>query len=332
MINEMTRSQKVAALLILLGADTSAQILKNIEDEELLEQITIDIASLNKVDYSLLEPLLDEFYSLFQAKDMVSTGGVDYAKTILESAYGEKQAGQILNKLTDDIHSNPFQFFEDVEPAELAQVIKDENPQLIALVLAHLKPENSATVLNYLDTSLQSKVALKIAQTDCVNPEITREIEKIIENRFICSKSIADKPAGGAETLANILNRTNRNTERNIIEILEAQNPDLAENVREKMFMFEDIAILDDIDVRRILKEVDLKDLALALKYTKESVREKIFENMTRRAQAILEEDIELLNNVSHREISNTQAKIVTIIKNLEAAGEIAFWREGSEE
>lgn len=332
LLDEMTRSQKVAALMVLLGPDVSAEIMKNIEDEELLEQITIDIASLNRVERALLEPILDEFHTLFQAKDMVSTGGMDYAKTILENAYGKNHARRLLDRLTDIMDSNPFQFFEDVEPDRLADILKNENPQLIALILAHLKPDNAAVVLNYLEPSLQSKVALKIARTDSINPEIAFEIEKIIEKRFSVTKSKAAKPANGTETLANILNRTDRDTEKNIIELLEIQNPDLAENVRERMFMFEDIAILEDVDIRRILKEIDLKDLALALKGAKQNVKDKVLSNMSQRAQVILNEDIELLGSVRTKDALEIQTKIVSVIKELEEKGEIAFYRDDTGE
>lgn len=331
-LDEMTRTQKVAALMILLGPDVSAEILKNIDDEELLEQITIDIAGLNRVERILLEPILDEFYGLFQAKDMISTGGMDYAKTILENAYGKNHARRLLDRLTNVMNSNPFQFFEDVEPDRLADILKNENPQLIALILAHLKPDNAAIVLNYLEPTLQSQVALKIAQTDSVNPEIAYEIEKIIEKRFSNVKSKAPKIKNGSETLANILNRTDRDTERNIIELLEIQNPDLAENVRERMFMFEDLAILEDIDIRRILKEIDLKDLALSLKGAKQNIKDKIFSNMSQRAQSILQEDMELLGSVRTKDVLDVQVKIISIVKELEAKGEISFYRDNSDE
>lgn len=331
-VQSMTATQKVAALLIVLGPATASEVLKNITDDDLLEQVTLDIASLNKVPVSILNVILDEFKAIFEASNYISSGGMDYAKQLLEQAYGTDQAKKIMDRLVVLMNSNPFQFFNDADPGQLATSFQNENPQLIALIMAYLKPEHSAKVLNYLPPEVQAQVALKIADMDTTNPEILSEIEKIVESKF-SSVVVQDfSQAGGVESLANILNRADRTTEKNVIDLLEVQNPDLAEEVRELMFVFEDIVTLDDRAIQRVLREVDTKDLAMSLKGTKEDVREKIYKNMSERAQGMLKEEMEYMGPVRAREVQEVQTKIVNIIRTLELAGEIVIAREETAE
>ena len=331
-LETMTSTQKVAALLILLGPTTASEVLKNISDEDLLEQITLEIASLNKVPSDILTDILEEFKALFQASTYISSGGINYAKQLLELTYGESQAEKMLNKLMTLMNSNPFQFFNEADPGQLATSFQNENPQLIALIMAYLKPEHSAKVLNYLPPETQAQVAMKIADMETTNPEILGEIEKIVENKF-SSVMVQDfSKAGGIDTLANILNRADRNTEKNVIELLEVENPTLAEEVRELMFVFEDIINLDDRAIQRILREVDTKDLALSLKGTKADLKEKIFRNMSDRAQEMLKDEIEYLGPVRAKEVQEVQTKIIGIIRNLEVFGEIVISRENNED
>lgn len=331
-LQTMTATQKVAALLIVLGPATASEVLKNITDDDLLEQITLDIASLNKVPTELLNSILEEFKAIFQASNYLSAGGMDYAKELLEKAYGGDQAKKILDRLVVLMNSNPFQFFNEADPGQLATSFQNENPQLIALIMAYLKPEHSAQVLNYLPPEVQADVAVKIADMDTTNPEILSEIEKIVESKF-SSVVVQDfSKAGGVEALANILNRADRATERNVIELLEIQSPQLAEEVRELMFVFEDIITLDDRAIQRVLREVDTKDLAMSLKGTKEDVKEKIFKNMSERAQEMLRDEMEYMGPVRAREVQEIQTKIVGIIRTLEVAGEIIIARENNED
>lgn len=331
-IQTMTTTQKVAALLIVLGPATASEVLKNITDDDLLEQVTMDIASLNRVPNAILDGILEEFQAIFQASNYLSSGGMDYAKQLLEKAYGSDQAKKILDRLVVLMNSNPFQFFNEADPGQLATSFQNENPQLIALIMAYLKPEHSAQVLNYLPPEVQAQVAMKIADMDTTNPEILSEIEKIVESKF-SSVVVQDfSKAGGVEALANILNRADRSTERNVIELLEVQSPQLAEEVRELMFVFEDIITLDDRAIQRILREVDTKDLAMSLKGTKEDVKEKVYKNMSERAQAMLRDEMEYMGPVRAREVQEIQTKIVGIIRTLEVAGEIIIARENVED
>lgn len=328
----MTPTQKVAALMIALGPATASEIMKNITDEELLEQITFDIASLNKIPTDILNGILEEFHTIFLASDYLQSGGMNYAQTLLEKAYGPDKANNILDRLVTLMNTNPFQFFNDADPSQLATSFQNENPQLIALILAYLKPEHSAKVLNYLPPNVQSAVAIKIADMNTTNPEILAEVEKIVESKF-SSLVVQDfSKTGGVSSLASILNRADRATERNVIELLEVENPELAEEVRELMFVFEDIIKIEDRDIQRVLREVDTKDLAMSLKGAKDDIKDKIMRNMSERAQAMLQEDMEYMGPVRAKSVQEVQSKIVGIIRSLEAAGEIFIVRESQED
>lgn len=331
-VSSMTNSQKVAALLIILGPATATEVLKNIPDEDLIEQVTLDIASLNKVPKDLLDDILDEFHALFQASNYLSTGGMDYAKKLLEQAYGSERSNQIFDKLMASLHTNPFQFFNDADAGQLATSFQNENPQLVALVLAYLKPEKAAAVLNNLTPQLQSLVAMKIAEMDRTNPEILSEIEKIIESKFSSVVTQDFSKAGGVDSLASILNRSDRTTERKIMETLESYDRELAEKVRELMFVFEDIIKLDDRSIQRILREVETKDLAMSLKGSNEDIKDIIYKNMSERASTMLKDDMEYMGPVRAREVQECQSKIVAIIRALEATGEIVLMRDGVED
>ena len=328
----MTNTQKVAALLIVLGPNTASEILKNLSDDNIIEQITLDIAALNKVPPEALDDVLEEFYSLFQASSYLSLGGMNYAQTLLEKVYGADKSQNVLNKLLSSMHTDPFEFFSDADPAQLATSFQNENPQLIALILAYLKPEKAAQVMNNLPPKIQSAVSLKIAEMDRTNPEILSEVEKIVEQKFSSVVTQDFSKAGGVESLASILNRAERSTEKSIIETLEMQNPDLAEEIRSLMFVFEDIVLLDDRSIQRVLREIDSRELALALKGANDDVKEKIFRNMSERAGDMLKDDMEYMGPVRSKEVQEAQSKIVAVLRALEASGEIVIMRAGGDD
>lgn len=331
-IENMTSTQKVAALMIALGPTTSSEIFKNIHDEELLSRITLDIAGLNKISVDMLNEVLKEFYSLFLASDYLLSGGMSYAKKVLEKAYGSDHADKVLDKLVTLLSANPFQFFNDADPSQLATSFQNENPQLIALILAYLKPENSAQVMNFLPPEIQAQVAIKIAEMNSTNPEVLADIEKIVESKFSSIVVQDFSKAGGVQTLANILNRADRATEKNVIELLKVKNPILVEGIKELMFVFEDIVNLEDKAIQRVLREIDTKDLAMSLKGMKDDVKEKILKNMSERAQAMLIDDMEYMGPVRAKDVQLAQSKIVGVIRTLETAGEIVIFRGGDED
>jgi len=330
-VGTMTNAQKVAALLILLGPEAASEILKNISDEDEIEHITLEIAALHKVPQAHLEVILEEFHSLFQASGLMAQGGVNYARQLLESTYGDKKASAILDKMMASLQSTPFQFFNEADPSQLATSFQSENPQLVSLVLAYLRPEKAAAVLNNLPSKMQAAIASRISNMDRTNPEVLAEVERILENKFSSIVSQDFSKAGGIESLADILNRADRTTEKAIMESLEETDPELAENVRELMFVFEDLVQLDDRAIQRMLREVETKDLALALKGANEEVKEKIFKNMSERAGNMLKDDMEYMGPVRAKDVQEMQTKIVGIIRALESTGEIIISR-GDEE
>ncbi|MEW5820692.1 MAG: flagellar motor switch protein FliG [Cyanobacteriota bacterium] len=331
-ISSLSNAQKVAALLILLGPQPATEILKNIKDDDEIERITLEIAALTRVPQEHLEVILEEFHHMFQASGLIAQGGVNYAKQLLESTYGEKKADLILDRMMASLQSTPFQFFNEADPIQLATSFQNENPQLVALVLAYLRPEKSAVVLNNLPHRLQAAVASRIAAMDRTNPEILAEVERIMENKFSSVVSQDFSKAGGVEALADILNRSDRMTEKSIMESLEERDPELAETVRELMFVFEDLIQLDDRAIQRMLREVETKDLSLALKGSNDDVKEKIFKNMSERAGNMLKDDMEYMGPVRAKDVQEMQTKIVGIIRALEATGEIIISRGGEDD
>lgn len=331
-IGRMTNTQKVAALLITLGPKAASDVMKNIEEETEIERIALEIASMRKLDEDMVKELLDEFFLIFQASGYLSSGGVGYARKLLEETYGTGHAEKILERLVATLQTNPFDFFNKADPVQLASSFQNENPQLVALVLAYLKSEQSAAVLGMLPSEMQAEVATRIAAMDRTNPEVLREVERILENKF-SSVVMADfSAAGGIESLAEILNHSDRTTEKAILDGLEMKDPELAEQVRELMFVFEDIIHLDDRSIQRVLREVDTKDLALSLKGSNNEVKEKILKNMSERAAALLVDDMEYMGPVRAKDVQEKQTYIVGIIRALEAAGEIQISRGQAED
>ena len=326
-IKTMTPTQKVAGLLIAMGAQTASLVLKNIDDESKVEQLAMEIASLRNVDQELLSAILEEFYMLFQASGYIASGGVAYARTVLESAYGQGRADNILDRLVSSLQANPFDFFNKADPAQLAASFQNENPQMVALVLAYLRPEHSAQILSSLSAEMQVEVASRIANMDRTNPDILREVERILENKFSSVVTTDFTKAGGVEALAEILNRSDRSTERTILDEMEMRDPDTSIRVRELMFVFEDISTLEDRAIQRILREVETKDLALALKGGNNDLKEKIFRNMSERAAGMLKEDMEYMGPARSKDVQEKQTYIVSVVRALEAAGEIMISR-----
>lgn len=331
-IRTMSNSQKVAALLIALGPKTASEIMKNISDENEVEHIALEIASVQKLNPDVLNEVLAEFYTLFQASGYLATGGVGYARQLLEEAYGGSHADKILERLVATLQTNPFDFFNNADPAQLATSFQNENPQLVALVLAYLKPDRSAAVISSLSPEMQGEVATRIAEMDRTNPEVLREVERIMENKFSSVVTADFSMAGGVEALAEILNRSDRSTEKAILDVLEMSDPEIAEQVRELMFVFEDIIHLDDRAIQRVLREVDTKDLALSLKGANDDVKDKIYKNMSERASAMLKDDMEFMGAVRAKDVAEKQTYIVGIIRALEGTGEIVVSRGGTED
>ncbi|WP_369018095.1 flagellar motor switch protein FliG [Thermatribacter velox] len=327
----LTGRQKAAILLVSLGPELSAPILKKLSENE-IEDITLEIAALEKVPPEIREEVINEFYHMAVAQLYIAQGGVEYAKQLLEKALGPHKAQEIINKLSASLEVTPFESLRRADPLQILNFIQNEHPQTIALVLSYLKPEQSAAILGNLPEGVRGEVAMRLALMDRASPEVVREIESILERKISTFLGQDLTRVAGKQKLIEILNKSDRGTEKSILEAIEEKDPDLAEQIRSEMFVFEDIALLDDRAIQLVLRQVDNKDLALALKGASEEVREKIFKNMSQRAAQMLKEDMEYMGPVRARLVNEAQQKIVNIVRRLEEAGEIVIARGGEEE
>ena len=329
--NKLSGKQKAAILLVALGPDVSATVFKHLNDEE-IEELTLEIANMRAVEKEVKDMVLEEFYELCQAHDYINQGGIEYAREVLEKAVGKERANSILERLTATLQVRPFDAIRRTNPAQLMNFIQGEHPQTIAMIMAYLQPEQAAKVLSYLSPDVQADVSNRIALMDRTSPDIVKEVETVLERKMSAIVSNEYATAGGIQSIVNILNFADRGTEKNILDRLEEKDPELAEEIRKRMFVFEDIILLSDRAVQVVLRQVDTHDVALALKTASEDVTEKIFRNMSKRAAQMLKEDMEYMGPVRLREVEDAQQRIVNVIRQLEDSGEIIIARGGEGE
>lgn len=322
--------QKAAIFLISMGQDVASEVFKHLKDDE-IEQLTLEIARLHKVDAETKEMVYNEFNQLIVAQSYISQGGISYAKEILEKALGESKALEIISKLTSSLQVKPFDFIQRTEPSQILNFISSEHPQTIALIISYLPPIKSAQIISELPPEKQAEIAKRIAMMDRTSPEMIREVERVLERKLSSIVGQDYTSAGGVDALVEILNNVDRGTEKTIIEALESQEPELAEEVKKRMFVFEDIILLDDKGIQMVLREVDMKELGLALKGASEEVKEKLLRNLSKRAAEMLKEDMEYMGPVRIKDVQEAQQKVVNIIRKLEESGEIVIAR-GSED
>ena len=328
---DLTGRQKAAIFLVSLGSEVSSNIFKNMREDE-IEQLTFEIARLDKIEPEDRDAVLQEFQEMMMAQDFITNGGIDYARDILERAIGTQKAIDIINRLTSSLQVRPFDFIRRTDPSHLLNFIQGEHPQTIALILAYLEPQKAALILAGLGHGIQADVARRIAVMDRTSPDVLREVERVLERKLSTLASEDFTSAGGIDSIVEVLNNVDRSTEKIIIEALEEEDPELAEEIKKRMFIFEDIVLLDDRSIQKVMREVDPQDLAKALKGVDAEVQEKIFRNMSKRASALLREDMDFMGPVRLRDVEESQQKIVNIIRKLEDAGDIIVARAGEEE
>ncbi|MBX6377979.1 MAG: flagellar motor switch protein FliG, partial [Clostridia bacterium] len=329
MLKELRPKQKAAVLLVAMGPELSAQVFRHLRDDE-IEQLTLELANLRQVDPEERRQVLEECRLIVEADRFVQQGGIQYARDVLERALGPQKAAEILSRLTATLQVRPFDFLRQADPAQVLSFVQSEHPQIVALVLAYLDPEQAALVLSALPPERQADVARRIAVMDTTSPDVVRDVERVFERRFALLGAGGLASAGGIGAIVEILNRVDRQTERFILENLGNEDPDLAEEIKRRMFVFEDIVLLDDRAVQRLLREVDLNnDLPLALKAASEDVREKVFRNLSQRAAENLRESMEYLGAVRLRDAEEAQQRIVAVVRRLEEQGEITVVRGG---
>lgn len=328
---ELTGKQKAAILLIALGPDVSAEVYKHLTDEE-IEQLSLEISSVKKVEPNLKDEIIEQFHQIVLAQDYITQGGVGYAKSVLEKAFGKQEAANIINRLTSSLQVRPFDFARKADPNQLLNFIQNEHPQTIALILSYLDPEQAGQILSELPQDTQAEIAKRIAEMDSTSPEIISQVEQVLERNIASSLTEDYTQTGGIESVVEVLNSVDRSTERTILDTLEVQDPELADEIKKRMFVFEDIVILDNRAIQRVIREVDNEDLLLSLKVASDEVKEVIFQNMSQRMAETFKEEMEYLGPVRLRDVEEAQTRIVGTIRRLEEIGEIIIARGGGDD
>ena len=328
---EITGVQKAAILLITLGPDKSANVFKYLKEDE-IEQLTLEIANTRSVSPATKDAVLDEFYEVCLAQQYIAEGGITYAKDLLEKALGEERARDVIGKLTASLQVRPFEFVRKTDASQLLNFIQDEHPQTIALILSYLSSNQASAIISALSPDKQTDVAKRIAQMDRTSPDVIKEVEKVLEQKLSSLVNQDYTIVGGVDSIVEILNTVDRGTEKHIMESLEIEDPELADEIRKKMFVFEDILSLDDRSVQRVLREVDNNELAVALKGSNEEVQNLIFNNLSKRLATMIKEDMDFMGPVRMKDVEEAQQKIVNIIRKLEDSAEIIISRGGGDE
>ena len=328
---KLTPLQRAATVIIALGAERASEVYKYLKDEE-VEQLSLEIAKLERLTPEEMQATIEDFYGLCVTQKVINEGGVLYAKDVLEKAFGAQQASSFMERLAKSLHTKSFEFVRKADYKNLQMMLQYEHPQTIALVLSYARSEQAAQIIAELPRSIQLDVIERIAGLDRVSPEMISIVEKTLEKRFSTIISSDQVEVGGVPYIAEIMNRVDRSTEKYIFDALGEKDAALADEIHKLMFVFEDIVNLDSMAIQRFIREVDTKDLAVALKGANEDVKQIIFQNMSSRMRESIEQDIQFLHNVRMRDVEETQQKIVSIIRQLEEAGEIVVARgEGDE-
>ena len=323
--------QKAAVLLIALGPEKSASICKHLKEED-VEELTLEIANTRNITPQMKDDVISEFYQICLAQQYIAEGGINYAKEVLEKSFGSERAMDVIGKLTASLQVKPFEFVRKTDATQLLNFIQDEHPQTIALILSYLSAAQSALILSALPPDRQADVARRIAVMDRTSPDVIKEVEKVLESKVASLVNQDYTVIGGVDAVVEILNTVDRGTEKHIMETLEIEEPELADEIRKKMFVFEDILLLDDRAIQRVLRDVDNGDLAIALKGSNEEVQTAIFNNMSKRLSAMIKEDMEFMGPVRMKDVEEAQQKIVNIIRKLEDSAEIVISRGGGDE
>ena len=329
--SSVSNREKIAVLMVALGNDIAAEVYKKLDDPA-IELITLEVANLRKVSPELKLEVLKEAQEILMAREFMARGGVEYARDILEKALGPERAQNLLARITASLQVRPFDFMRHTDPQQVLGFIQGEHPQTIALILSYLEAPQAAMILSGLPALMQAEVAKRIARMDRITPEVLREVERVLERKLSTVMGQDFTMAGGIDAVVAIVNSADRTTERNIMEHLEENDPELAEEIKKRLFVFEDIIRLDDRSLQRVLREVDMKELGLALKGATEDLRTKFFKNMSKRAAEMLQEDMDYMGPVRVKDVEESQQKVVNVVRGLEEQGEIIIASGGEDE
>lgn len=323
--------EKAAILMIMLGKEYAARVFKYLSEEE-VEQLTLSITSMRRVEPEIKEEVLTEFIQMCIAQKYISEGGIEYAREILDRAFGPENANDLIMKLSSSLRVKPFDFVRKADSAQVLNFIQNEHPQTIALILSYIDPQNAAAILASLPLEIQTSVIARIANMGITSPEYIKETERVLEKKLSTLNFGDTTSAGGIDSLVKILNSVDRGTERHLLEALEESDAELVEEIRKRMFVFEDIVKLSNQAIQRVLKEIDNRDLAVALKGSTPEVAKVIYSNISSRLQEMIKEDIEVMGPVRVRDVEEAQQKIVNVIRQLDDSGEIIIQRNGEDD
>jgi len=323
--------ERAAILMVILGAERAAQIYRHLSEDE-IEKVSLQVSQLKAVPPGVKLDVLQEVYDHILAKEYVEQGGIEFAKVVLEAALGEERAKRILERIRRSLEGNPFEFLDKADPEQLIMLLENEHPQVVSLILANLSPEQASAVLGGLPDQVRYEVIKRIANMESITPDVLELLRTSLQTRISTMMGGTAK-VGGPELVAEILNRVDSNVEKSVLEKLEEEDPELAEQVKNLMFVFDDFMLLDDRDLQKVIRAVkDNRDLILALKGATEELKEKFFKNMSQRMALMIKEDMEVMGRVPLREVEAAQQRIIQVAKELDEAGEIVLQRRGAEE
>ena len=331
MAKALTGLQKAAILMIVLGAEKSAQVVKHLGEIE-IEQLTLEMANARKISPGNLDAVVEEFHQMCLANEYIAQGGVEYAREVLERALGQTRAFEIINRLALSMKMRPFELVRRTDPKQLFSFIQGENPQTIALIMTHLPVDKAATMLASLPPDRQAEVVKRVATMGRTSPEVLKEIEKVLERKITSLAPTDYTTSGGIQSIVKVLNQADPSTVKVVMDVLDIEDPELAEQIKQQMFVFRDIVLLDDRSIQLVLREVPTKDLGLALKGSNNEVTLKIQSNMSVRAAQMLKDDMEFMGPVRLRDVEEAQQRIVKVIRKLEESGALVISRGGSDE
>ncbi len=330
-LRELNGIQKVAVLLVSLGPDVSVEVFKQLTEPE-IDHLTMEIANVRRLKNSQTVLVLDEFYEMILAQDYLSEGGLDYAKVVLEKALGKEKAIDTIGRLTSRLQVKPFNFARRADPKQILNILQHEHAQTIALVLSYLDSKQASQILSQLPADKQAEVARRIALMESTTPEIIHQVEQILERKLSATGNQDYTATGGVEAIVKVLSKVDRGTEKSILSQLEVESPELVDEIKKRMFVFEDIVYLDTRSIQRVIREIEDTDLTYALKVASEDVKNVLYRNMSTRRADVLREEIEIMGPVKLKDIEDAQTRIVAKIRNLEEKGEIVVSRSGGED
>jgi flagellar motor switch protein FliG len=330
--DNLSGKQKAAVLFLILGEDITAEIFKRLDDDE-VQEISREISVMGAVPADVSDKVIEEFYNLTLAKEYMTIGGIEYAKKVLIKSLGPEEARKIIDRLIKLLEKSAgFSSLEKINPQQLSKFIQNEHPQTIALILAHLSASQAAELISALPEDMRTEIVIRMANLEEISPEIVKKIAMVLDQKLEALGSYSLEEYGGVKAVSELFNRMDRRASRNVLEQIESRDPELAASIRDLMFVFEDILLIDDQGVMEILKRVDKKSLALALKGSNDELKTKFFRNMSQRAAEMLKEEMEYLGPIRVKEVEKAQHEIVEVVRNLEEEGVIVIGGAGGEE